>query len=237
LAQSNGYTEVVTQHNSWYVLGLNYEHSQRLSFDVTYEFRRTDWGSEWTQSYIQGIAHYKPHNALVLNAGFLFLKHFPYGKQPNLYERLEYRPLVQATFSHKIGRFKIKNRHTLALRINEVKEYSTTQSSFERSGFQHMPWYRNRIALQVPLNHTKLMPKTFYLKLSEEVFFGFGTNAPENAFVQNRFISGAGYVINNRQKLEVDYLLQRLNKADGIRAERNHTSQFKYLLHFERRKK
>ena len=121
--------------------------------------------------------------------------------------------------------------------LNEVKEYNTTQSSFERSGFQHMPWYRNRIALQVPLNHTKLMPKTFYLKLSEEVFFGFSTNAQENAFVQNRFISGAGYVINNRQKLEVDYLLQRLNKADGIRAERNHTPQFKYLLHFERKKK
>lgn len=236
-AQSLGYTDIVNQHISWYTLGVNYKLTSKLSFDGAYEFRRTDWGSNWTQSFFQGIAHYKSSEKITLHTGILFLKHFPYGKQPGLYDWLEYRPVLQATYTEQLGRFKFKNRHTVALRINEQKNFDAQRERFTRSEFVNMPWYRGKIGVEVPLNHLKVQPKTFYLNISEEVFFGFGKNAPNRSFVQNRFISGLGYKIDDRQKIETAYMLQRINKADGVQAERNHTSQLKYLLHFKRKKK
>ena len=224
-------TDIANQHNTWYSLKLSYKFNPKWSINGTHQFRRNGWIENPQHYFFNLNTSYKASNAHIFNAGMIFINHIPYGKQPNRYSFFEYRPFAQYTFSKKIGQFTLANRSRLALRMNESKTYRGNAAGYQYTSLAKMPWLRNKIGFKIPLE-----PDRLYWHASEEAFVGFGKNAPSNNWVQNRIVTGLSYTFNSKHKIALNYMLQHINKADGIRSERNHTLFIGYSATIETKK-
>ena len=211
-------TDIANQQNTWYSLKLSYKFNPKWTINGAHQFRRNGWVKNPQHYFFNLNTSYKASNTHKFNAGMIFINHIPYGEQPNPYSFFEYRPFAQYTFSQKLGQFTLINRSRLALRMNERKTYRGNFVGYQYTSLAKMPWLRNKVGFKIPLE-----PDRLYWHASEEVFVGLGKNAPSNRWVQNRIVTGLSYTFNSKHKIALNYMLQRINKADGIRAERNHT--------------
>lgn len=66
------------------------------------------------------------------------------------------------------------------------------------------------LALNVPLNHSDMIDRAFYLSSYNEIFL----NHKDNVFDRNRLYGGVGFKFNNLVKFEVGYMKQFLNSGN-----------------------
>lgn len=101
----------------------------------------------------------------------------------------EFRFWQQLTMNHYLERIKFEHR------------YRVEQRWF-KTGYRNR--FRYRLNAAVPLNNTKMGPKTFYLSSFNEVFL---TNkAPY--FERNRFFFGTGYQLSKTFAIQPGYVYQ-----------------------------
>jgi hypothetical protein len=75
------------------------------------------------------------------------------------------------------------------------------------------------------------------LNVNDEVFVNFGKGVGKNIFDQNRLNFALGWRFNKDFNVQVGYLNQFIEKADGIRNERNHTLLISTVYNFDFTKK
>lgn len=70
--------------------------------------------------------------------------------------------------------------------------------------------YRYNIALKTPINHTTLIPKTFYLTIINEVFLvakrNAGAGQSANWFDRNWLQGGFGYILNDHLTFQLTFM-------------------------------
>jgi hypothetical protein len=77
---------------------------------------------------------------------------------------------------------------------------------------------------------------TLFLAIYDEVFIGFGKGIGANVLDQNRLFAALGWRFNSDSNIQLGYLNQFVFKADGQRAERNHTLQAALTYNIDFRK-
>lgn len=78
---------------------------------------------------------------------------------------------------------------------------------------------------------------TLFISVYDEPFLGFGAGIGKNVLDQNRLYAALGWMFNKNVNIQLGYLNQYWIKADGIRAERNHTLQASLTYNIDFRKK
>ncbi|MBX7219434.1 MAG: DUF2490 domain-containing protein [Blastocatellia bacterium] len=58
---------------------------------------------------------------------------------------------------------------------------------------------------------------------TNEIFFDFGRSVQKNVFDQSRLSAGVDYQVHPVAKVQIGYVDQYIQKADGVRFEKNHT--------------
>lgn len=104
----------------------------------------------------------------------------------------EFRIWQQINVTNNISRLKIEHRYRIEQRFFNVGD----------------PTYRNRFRYRlsaiVPLNHKKLVPKTAFITVNDEIFL----NNRQPNFERNRIFLGAGYEFDEIFTLQMGYLRQ-----------------------------
>ena len=115
-------------------------------------------------------------------------------KNPTLIH--EYRLWEQLTLTNNLDRLKLEHRYRVEQR-------------WQTTGFRNR--FRYRISAALPLNHEKLVPKTVYLNVFNEIFL---TDSKPH-FERNRFSVGAGYKFSNNFTLQTAWTNHYEFKATG----------------------
>ncbi len=216
--------QTVDHTNSWWMYFGNHRLTDKLGLHTEYQFRRSEFASQWQQSLLRlGVDFYLPKNAL-LTLGYGWIVTFPYGEQPIATEVHEHRIWQQFVLQDNIGRLYFHHRYRLEQRFIENARLDATGArtvdghSFRQRG-------RYRLLVSIPLSKKTMEDNTLFFSAYNEVFLGFGKGIQKNVLDQNRLYLALGWRFNKNANLQLGYLNHYVIKGDGAQKERNHTLQ------------
>jgi hypothetical protein len=193
----------------WYSLFVNKKINERWSGHFDYQWRRTNWISNWQQSLARVGLNYHINPNLTARAGYAWVETFPYGESPiNVFGKQfrEHRSFIMLESRTKYGRIHFMQRNKLEQRW--IEQY-LTPNSIEPENWLFINRYRQ--LLRVSYEHPSTSEnRNYYLALMNETFIGFGKNINQNVFDQNRFALMPGLKLNNTVRIEVGYYNQVL---------------------------
>ncbi len=202
----------ITDHNDigWYATTATLRFADRWSAHLEYQFRRDNFLTTGQQNLFRTGINYRVNDNLGLRAGYAFIETFPYGDYPiQAAGRTfpEHRAYQMATLTSTVGRVDFSHRFMLEqrwfgrfLRADSPRPDETV--------FVNRLRYMARA--QMPLGKPKLVDRTFYVAVYDELLIGFGKNVNENVFDQNRFGLLLGYRFSPAVRLEGGYFQQIL---------------------------
>lgn len=215
--------QISTQNNAWVMYTGNHKLSEKWGIHTEYQWRRADLFDNWQQSLLRlGVDYYR--NSAQYTLGYGWIKSFEYGDQPITHFTNEHRIWEQFILKNKLGRCDFQHRYRLEQRFieNWVKE---PNGNFLQDGFLFRQRVRYRFLVTLPLSRKEMADNTLFLALYDEAFLGFGKGIGKNVLDQNRLYGALGWRFNKNFNIQLGYLNQYIIKADGIKAERNHTLQ------------
>ncbi|MBX9785438.1 MAG: DUF2490 domain-containing protein [Chitinophagaceae bacterium] len=209
-AHTNAQNTRISDHNKigWYTYTGTFKLNNKFGIHTEYQFRRDNFITDWQQSLLRLGINYQANSKLQLRLGYARIETYPYGDIPiNSYGKnfKENRMFEMATVSDKIGIVEMSHRFMLEQRW--IGKYSSADKTKEDlTVYTNRFRYMNR--MQVPLKGKTIGNKTPYAAIYDEILIGFGKNAGENVFDQNRFGLLLGYKLNQHFKIEGGFFSQ-----------------------------
>jgi len=227
---------ISNQTNAWVLYTGNHKISENFGIHTEYQWRRANGFNHWQQSLARiGLDYYVNPN-LSATAGYGWIITYPYGDQPVLHQFIESRIWEQVNAKAKYGRVELQHRYRLEQRFMENYVKNTDGSITKGDNiFRQRVRYRGMVL--VPISRKEMSDNTFFLNVNDEVFVNFGKGIGKNIFDQNRLNFALGWRFNKDFNVQVGYLNQFIEKADGIRNERNHTLLISTVYNFDFTKK
>jgi hypothetical protein len=218
--------EIATHQNGWISYLGNHKLSKKFGLHTEYQWRREDGFHHWQQSLLRVGIDYNLNSSFSISMGYGWIETFPYGEQPVIHEFTEHRIWQQFNQKNKVEttlkNFEIQHRYRLEQRFLETYSLNNVDGIIKgNTVFRQRVRYR--LMFMIPLNKKSLEDNTLFLNVNDELFVGFGKGIAKNVFDQNRFNAALGWKFSPNFSLQVGYLNQYIIKADGIKAERNHT--------------
>lgn len=235
-AQLFAQKQITTQAHGWYMFFGNHRISDRWGIHTEYQWRRNDVIQNWQQSLLRLGVDYYTKQGPQLTAGYGWIVTYPYGNQPITYTFNEHRIWEQLILSQKTGRFYFHHRLRIEQRLLETKKMNNeSEHMFDKYIFRNRARYRFLVSF--PLTKKEMTENTLFISVYDEPFLGFGAGIGKNVLDQNRLYAALGWMFNKNVNIQLGYLNQYWIKADGIRAERNHTLQASLTYNIDFRKK
>lgn len=214
----------VNQFNSWWMYFGNHRLTDKLSLHTEYQWRRSDFASQWQQSLMRFGLDVKVADKATVTGGYGWIVSYPYGEQPIATKFTEHRLFEQLILTGSAGRFGFNHRYRIEQRwlenagINQAGERVT-------DGYRFANRARYRFLVTYPLSKSAMEDNTLFLAAYDEVFLGFGNGIVKNILDQNRLYFALGYRFNKDFNIQLGYLNHRVIKGDGLQQENNHTLQ------------
>ena len=159
LQWQNVEAQTVNQFNSWWMYFGNHRMNDKVGIHTEYQFRRSDFASEWQQSLARvGVDYYLRDKAMV-TAGYGWIVSFPYGEQPIDLSFNEHRIWQQFILQQNVGRFYFHHRYRLEQRFLENVSLNGAGQK-ESDGFRFRQRARYRFLVTVPLTRPTLENNT-----------------------------------------------------------------------------
>lgn len=210
-------SSAAAQTGSWNILNAKLDLNDRWNLFGEAQLRSLRFYDDFHYYELKAGASFSISKNFSLTTGFgIFDTYSPGGnfKSPQVND--EFRTWLQLNMSQYEKRLKFEHRYR-------------AEQRWTSDGFRNR--FRYRFSSVYPLNSKKIEPGTFYLNISDEIFF---TNrAPY--FERNRFFVGAGHEFSNLFSLQLGYMSQfdyRINDETG----RNFL-QLSFLFELEAKKK
>ena len=217
--------QIADQTNGWYMYFGNHRLGERWGLHTEYQWRRHGVIEHWQQSLARvGVDRHLRSGAMI-TAGYGWIRSFPYGEMPVAYEFDEHRLWQQLIMVQRLGRLHFQHRYRLEQRWLQRMRPVIDGEGFEHAGFTFRQRARYRLFVSIPLTSTELLDNSLFLALYDEPFIQFGKNIGANILDQNRLYVALGWRIDRNRNIQLGYLNHYAIKADGVRAERNHTLQ------------
>lgn len=212
------YRESVYNNIGWYGYFGDHKIAKKWSIHTEYQFRRTDFITNWQQSLARFGINYHLSDNVMFTIGYAQAQTFTYGILPiakknsdNQDQSFPENRIYQALLlKNNTGIFEINHRMMFEQRfLGNV--YDTKNNRIEnKSNFVMRFRYRFRIAM--PIQGNTMDNNEFYLHAFDEILIGAGENVKNNIFDQNRFQLGIGYKLNKNCKIELGFLNQVVQK-------------------------
>jgi hypothetical protein len=215
-------TQVANQAISWYVLSSTVRFSDTFSVYGEIQPRLAGFATSMQQFQVRAALQYHVKPTLFFGVGYSFVETWQYGEFPVAAAFPEHRMYEQAQGSHKLGRVEFHHRGRLEQRFlgRMTKDDTGTYQLTSFTGNQRI---RYQLRVVVPLTRPKLLPRTLFLSVYDELFLRLASELPaNNTFDQNRISLSLGLQVTKEFSAQLGYLNQTLEKSDGLRFESNH---------------
>jgi len=201
----------------WYNYFGSWAVSKLWSAHTEYQWRRTDYVSNWQQGLLRVGLNYQLNPNILFRSGYAWIETFAYGETPINgmgKDFTEHRAFQMALITNPVG--KVVFSHRFMQEQRWVGRYSSRELSREDE-FVFLNRTRYMFRMQVPIFQN--CSKAPYLALYDEIFIGYGENVIENIFDQNRLGFLIGATVNKNLKIEGGYLYQvlQLGREEGGR--------------------
>ncbi len=190
-----------TDFRTWGILNINQKMDKDWSFQSDIQYRTYEDLDQLQQLLIRGgIGYNLTDNNNTILAGYAYIQNRTPSDTDDYAHNNEHRLYQQFTTKHAIQRFNLAHR----FRVEERFLQHDTQFRF-----------RYQLTATVPLNNTKLIDNTWYLKAYDELFI---QAVKDKTFDRNRLGLSLGYVISPTFSVEGGYMLQSLksSKSDHL---------------------
>ena len=176
---------------TWGILNINQKIDKDWSFQSDIQYRTYEDLDQLQQLLIRGgIGYNLTENNNTILAGYAYIQNRVPTLDDDYSHNHEHRLYQQFNTKHAINRFNLAHR----FRVEERFLQNDTQFRF-----------RYQLSATVPLNNTKLINNTWYLKAYDELFL---QAVKDKTFDRNRLGLSLGYVISPTFSFEAGYMLQ-----------------------------
>jgi len=185
---------------SWNIINVKMNLDKQWSFFVEPQLRSLSFYNQFHYYEIKGGITYNLKSNFSFTTGVGSYNTYSQGGNFKLpYQQKEIRTWVQLIMKQQVARIKFEHRYR-------------AEQRFTNNGFRNR--FRYRLNTAIPLNNKKLVPKTFYASIWNEIFFT--DKAPY--FERNRFFVGGGYEVSEAVAIQSGYLHQfdyKINDETG----------------------
>lgn len=217
-AFSQPYRENVFNAIGWYGYFGDHKIAKKWSIHTEYQFRRTDFITNWQQSLARFGVNYHFTDQVMFTIGYAHAQAFTYGDKPIARKDQfgddqsfpEHRIYQDILLKNNTGRFEIS--HRLKLEERFLGNAYDAKDNRIAGKWNFVMRFRYRIRLAMPLQGNTIDDNEFYLHAFDEILIGAGENVKNNIFDQNRFNIGIGYKLNKNCKFELGYFNQIVTK-------------------------
>lgn len=176
---------------NWFVYFGNQKISKQLNWYNEFQHRNYNLLGDVQQLIVRtgvGTNLSKDNHNILLGYGFIESQNYTNNNSSKV-KTEEHRIYQQYVFKNKIGRLHALHRFRLEERFIP-NAYSTR--------------FRYFLNVNIPINHTKMLPKTVYFSAYNELFL----NVPQAKFDRNRIYGALGYVLTDHVKIEIGAMNQ-----------------------------
>lgn len=203
--EENPPKEYSTISGLWTGIYTKYRISEKMFYYGEYHYRRREnLINEMAQVYLRfGLTYRLKHNTEV-TAGIVTPIYFA----P---QSLIDDPLADVDETYMQFRFwqQLKTVQSFD-RLKLYHQFRTEQRwkrDYEKGSEYYQDWrFRYKLTAYYPLNKPKLVPKTLFLSLYEEILIQAGKNITYNYFEDNRLYAGLGYIVNENIQIQAGYM-------------------------------
>ena len=187
------------------------------------QWRRQGVGQKWQQLLLRPGVNYDFSPNVQGSGGYAFIRSHPYGDYQARSRTPEHRLWQQLLLRQKIGKTGLTHRFRLEQRFLGVRDNEAVDDE-RLLGYSHRNRFRYFAKGVIPIRRTS-SDSDYFIAAYNEVMFNFGPNVTNNIFDQNRAYVAVGRKIPGFGTLEVGYLQQTVQQANGRVFEFNHTLQ------------
>ncbi len=212
--------QVVNQSIQWLSLNSNIKLNKKYGLTVDGQFRFAEYGN--MQHMLRaGFDYYVTKKLSIVPIGYSVIQNYLYGKQPATYVNNERRIWQQIAYKQTISRVAISHRLRFEERFIQVHSKDANDQVVDKGFTNHQFRVRYRALANIPLNHSKMEPKTYYISIWDEIFVSHGKSVTYHEPDQNRIFVGPGYQITKNLAVQGGFLYQMLVKSNGAKQENN----------------
>ncbi len=223
--QSNTYHQYANNLNSWWMYFGTHKVSEKWGFHLEMQVRRNDFLSNPQQFLFRPGLNYHLNGQVMFTVGYAYIKTNPYGDFASKSEFPEHRFWEQIQIKTPLAPFEWVSRFRLEQRLSNLPVRDAASGTYAPGDAVYTNRFRLLNRFSLPFKGKVIADKTLYASVYDEVMLNFGKNVAANLFDQNRLYFALGYKIPKAGKLEIGYMLQTIQKGDGVKIERNHNLQ------------
>jgi hypothetical protein len=214
--------------NGWYMYFGDHKLTNKWGLHTEVQWRRHNILKDPQQLLIRTGINYDLTPSAMFTLGYGFIETHPYGDFPAAGTFPEHRIYQQLQLKNSVARVGLIHRYRMEQRW-------VRPAGAENSTYLNRARYMLKATL--PLMGATIDAGEPFLAVYDEMFVGFGNNIQRNIFDQNRAYAALGYKIKDGATIELGYLNQIVQKANGVVFEHNHTLQASlfYNLDFSNR--
>lgn len=228
---ANGQRQTANQTNSWFMFFGSHQIAKKWSLHSELQWRRSEVLNKPLQTLFRTGINYHINADVFVTAGYAFVHTVPYGAFPARSDFPENRLWEQIQLKNQSGAFEIISRLRIEQRwINQP----VLQNGVYKAGdavYQNRFRLLNRVS--IPFKGKKIIDKSFYCAVYDELMLNAGKNVALNVFDQNRAYLALGYKVPKLGRLEIGYMQQLVLKSDGVKVENNHTIMIGLTSNFD----
>jgi hypothetical protein len=183
----------------WTQYVLKGQFAKKWSASVDIGYRSHNYADKVAQYYIRPFITYQISPNVNLLAGYAYFETSQFLNGYSNFMRPENRLVQRLTVTQHAGRIEFKHRYRIEERFirNAQKDVLINGTAFSvRLAYQ--------IYAALPLNNTKIIEKTIFLFVFNELFVSFGKSILNN-FDQNRLAGGLGYQFSKGLSANIYY--------------------------------
>lgn len=204
---------------TWFQIFANAKLTDKWSIATDFGMRRQyQFLNEHFQAFARaGVVRQFGSNSLTLGYSF-----FETDKNPE--HRLFQFFVIPQTF----GIIQLRHRYRFEQRWRSQPEIDSYVFNY-RFGYQ--------VSINIPLKGRKIIPKTPFLIVQDELFVNWGKSVRNNFFDQNRILAGFGYQFTNYLTANIGYQYSFVQRATPETFNHIHAIRINVIFNFDLRKK
>jgi hypothetical protein len=236
LVKAQASRETVSQSIEWMAITSNVKVHKHLNYVLEGQFRFVSNLEPMQFQLRTGPDVILNKHWSFMPIAYVYVWNPQYGQQPNKYVNNEHRIYEQVVYKHSIGRLSFNHRARIEQRYLQV--HADVNGDIVNQGYDlYMNRFRYRFVANIPINNSKMDPKTFYASVYDEFFFSWGDAVTFHKIDQNRIFAGVGYQFTKDFSFQGGFLYQMLVKANGAKQENNSGIQVQVNYNFDFTKK
>lgn len=189
--------------------------SSSVSVWVEAQVRREQFVTNWQQLLLRTGLQYHFKSGVSAMVGYGYITTYPYGEwSAGPYTVPEHRIFEQLIWNDAIGRLQLNHRLRQEQRFGGKVDQKAAQ--YEVTDWTYTNRTRYQLRMTIPLNHDKMIDRTWHIVGFDEVFIGFGKNVNQNIFDQNRAGVMVGYQYNKVFRVEAGFINQTVHQSSMV---------------------